>query len=305
MTHMPFGVTGTSPILTKVEKGFSLQVTSYPNESAVKDAIGQAKIYGGLIPAATAGAPNTLIVVPSISDLAPLNLADQFTGAAKSLGLPLKVEPYTPVPLAPKDPDAIVVSLMLIPLLVGGYISASMVKTATGTASGRWRGIILAGYAIVAGLAVALIVGPWLQGYPTGKFWIVWPIMALIIVVVALVAGVLQKLLGAAGTLVTVVVIILFGNPSSGGANGVPYLNGFWRAIGPYLPPRNAYILLRNSIYFHGNGITQALTVLLVYFVVAAVILSLLDWYRSPQIPVTPETETEAAAMVVPIGAAP
>lgn len=36
------------------------------------------------------------------------------------------------------------------------------------------------------------------------------------------------------------------------------------RDIGPFLPPRNAYILLRNSIYFDGHGTTQALVVLLV-----------------------------------------
>jgi hypothetical protein len=51
----------------------------------------------------------------------------------------------------------------------------------------------------------------------------------------------------------------------------VPFLNGFWGPLGPFLPPRNAYILLRNTVYFHGNGITQALIVLLAYAVVAAV----------------------------------
>jgi hypothetical protein len=68
--------------------------------------------------------------------------------------------------------------------------------------------------------------------------------------------------------------------------------------------PRNAYILLRNSIYFHGNGITQAPVVLLVYALVGALVLGLLDWFRSP-LPelVTPETEDEAVTMVIPIGA--
>jgi hypothetical protein len=112
---------------------------------------------------------------------------------------------------------------------------------------------------------------------------------------------VLQKLVGAAGTLLTIIVIMMFGNPSSGGSIGVPYLPAFWRAIGPFLPPRNAYILLHNAIYFHGNGTTQALVVLLLYFVIAAVALSLLGWFRSPRIPITPDTEAEATAMVIPI----
>ena len=300
---MPFGVTGSSPILTAAEKTFSLQVTHYPDEPAVKDAIGQAKIWGALIPASAAGAPSTLIVVPSISDLSPLDIAVQFEHAAKITGQKLKVQQYAPVPLAPKDPFGLVQSLMLVPLLVGGYMSSTLLLAATGKAAGRWRAAQLAGFAIVAGLAVDLVVGVWLQGYASGKFWIVWPICSLIIAAVAFVAAVLQKLIGAVGTLLTIIVIILFGNPSSGGANGVPYLPTFWRDIGPYLPPRNGYILLHQTIYFSGHGTTQALAVLLIYLAAAAAILIVLDLRRSEA---QVDTEAaEAAAMAIPIGAAP
>ena len=163
-------------------------------------------------------------MVPSISDLAPLDLAVRFEDAAKSAGQKLTVQQYAPVPLAAKDPFGLVQALMLVPLLIGGYMSATLLMAATGKAAGRWRAAQLAGFAIVAGLAVDLIVCFWLQGYASSKFWIVWPICSLIIAAVAFVAAVLQKLIGAAGTLLTIIVIILFGNPSSGGANGVPYL---------------------------------------------------------------------------------
>ncbi|MEV0783488.1 hypothetical protein AB0I52_11010 [Streptomyces sp. NPDC050423] len=301
-TDLPFGVTGPSPILNAVQKGYSLKVTQYPTETAAKDAIDEAKIYGALVPGRTS---NTLIVVPTISDVAPLDLAATFESAARSLGRPLTVQQYAPHPLAKKDPFGLVPSLMLTPLLIGGYVSSTMLRTVTGTSTGRWRGAILTAFAIVAGLVVNLIVGPWLQGYPTEKFWIVWPILSLVIAAVAVVAAVLQKLLGAAGTLVTVIVVMLFGNPSSGGANGVPYLPAFWRDIGPYLPPRNAYILLRNWIYFDGHGTTQALIVLLLYLLIPGVALGFLGWFRTPQIPVTPETEAEATAVTVPVGALP
>jgi hypothetical protein len=155
-----------------------------------------------------------------------------------------------------QDPFGLVQGLMLIPLLIGGYISSTLLMAATGKAAGRWRAAQLTGFAIVAGLAIDLIVCYWLQGFPSSKFWIVWPICSLIIAAVAFVAAILQKLIGAAGTLLTVIVIILLGNPSSGGANGVPFLPTFWRDIGPYLPPRNAYILLHHTIYFHGHGTT-------------------------------------------------
>ncbi|HEX5300044.1 MAG TPA: hypothetical protein VFW50_23910 [Streptosporangiaceae bacterium] len=299
-TDMPFGVTGSSPVLTAAEKSISLKVTRYPNESAAKTAIDQAQIWGALIPS---GASNTLIVVPSVSDLAPLDLAVRFQDAAKSAGQKLTVQQYAPVPLAAKDPFGLVQGLMLIPLLIGGYVCSTLLMSATGRAAGRWRLATLAGFAILAGLVVDLVVCYWLQGFPSSKFWIVWPICSLIVAVTAIMAGVLQKLFGAIGTLLMMVFILQLGNPSAGGATGVPYLPAFWRDIGPYLPPRNAYILLHQAIYFNGHGTTQALTVLLVYLGVAGLVLALLDWFRS-EAPV-PADATEAAAMTVPIGATP
>ena len=299
-TDLPFGAVGSSPVLTAAEKTISLKVTRYPNEQAAKTAIDQAQIWGALI---TSGTSTTLIVVPSISDLAPLDLAVRFEDAAKSAGQKLTVQQYAPVPLPAKDPFGLVQGLMLMPLLIGGYMSATLLMAATGKAAGRWRAAQLAGFAVVAGLAVDLVACLWLQGYASSKFWIVWPICSLIIAVVAFVAAVLQKLIGAAGTLLTIIVVILFGNPSSGGANGVPYLPTFWRDIGPYLPPRNGYILLHHTIYFNGHGTTQALTVLLIYLAVAAAILIVLDLRRSEA---QVDTEAaEAAAMAVPIGATP
>jgi hypothetical protein len=186
-------------------------------------------------------------------------------------------------------------------------MASTMLRGTTGVATGRYRGLILLGFAAVMSLLVALIAGPWRDGFPTDKFWAVWGIMALILIVVSLFAAIMQRVLGALGTLVTVIVIIPFGKPSSGGANGVPYLPDFWNAIGPYLPPQNGYILPRNSVYFGGNGITRPLVVLLVYFFMLAALIGILDWYRrpAPALPaVSHETEAAAAASATPAGVA-
>ncbi|MEU2625836.1 hypothetical protein [Kitasatospora sp. NPDC007106] len=299
-TDLPFGVVGTSPVLPAAQKTISLKVTQYPNEAAAKTAIDEARIFGALV---SSGTSNTLIVVPSMSDLAPLDLAVKFEEAAKATGQKVALQQYAPTPLAAKDPFGLVQGLMLVPLLIGGYMSSTLLMAATGRAAGRWRAAQLAGFAVVSGLVIDLIVCYWLQGFPSHKFWITWPICSLIVAVVAFVAAILQKLLGPVGTLVTVVVMILFGNPSSGGASGVPYLPAFWRDIGPYLPPRNGYILLHHTIYFDGHGTGQALTTLLVYLGVAAAVLIALD-LRRPEAAV-PVDATEAAAMSVPIGATP
>ncbi|WP_158997160.1 ABC transporter permease [Streptomyces aureus] len=299
-TDLPFGTVGSSPVLAAAEKNISLKVTQYADEAAVKSAIDHARIYGALV---TSGGQNTLIVAPSMSDLAPLDLAVRFEEAAKSTGQKLAVQQYAPLPLVPKDPFGLVQGLMLVPLLIGGYMSSTLLMTATGKAAGRWRAAQLAGFAVVSGLVVDLIVCYWLEGFPSSRFWITWPVCSLIVAVVAFVAAILQKLLGPIGTLLTVVVIMLFGNPSSGGANGVPYLPAFWRDIGPYLPPRNGYLLLHRTIYFDGHGTSQSLINLLIYLAVAAAVLIVLD-LRHTEAKV-PTDATEAAAVSVPIGAVP
>jgi len=98
---------------------------------------------------------------------------------------------------------------------------------------------------------------------------------------------------------VTIIVVIQFGNPSSGGANGVPFLPTFWRDIGPYLPPRNALTAIHNTMYYNGNGITQALVILGIYAVVFGALSQLLGWYRTPRQPVTPETDLQAASVSI------
>ena len=303
---MPFAATGSSSLLSAAEQNISLRVTTYANESDAKNAINENKAWGALIVGSgtPTGTPNTLLTVPTASDLAPLDLPVTFGKAAKSEKQTLKVTPYAPTPLPSGDPFGIVLAIVLTPLLVGGYLSSTLLRMALGSPPPRLEGAILLATAVVTTLLVNLIVEPWLHGYPASKFWIVWPILILIMVVPALFAAVMQRLLGAIGTFLTVIVIILLGKPSSGGANGVAYLPGFWTTIGPFLPPRNAYILLRNTIYFDGNGISQALIILLAYLVVFTVILGILQYWRrpSPEIPMTRETEAQAAAVGIPAG---
>jgi hypothetical protein len=305
-TDMPFGVVG-SPSLAEKAQGdlFSLKVTKYPDQGGATEAMNRGEIYGALI---VSDSSNELIVVSSISDLSPLDIAANFEKAAKAEGQTVTVKAYAPTPLAPKDPFALVLAIILVPLLVGGYMSTALLTNTMGSAWSRWRGLWLVGFAVVFGLVVDLITTYLLDGIPTASFWVVWPIMALIVLTVSLFAAVLRRLLGPLGILVTVILFIQFGNPSSGGSNGVPYLPTFWRDLGPFLPPRNGYDLLRNTIYFDGNGISQALAVLLAYTVIAGGILFFLGWYRPQELSVPgvdEETAADAAAVSVPVGPLP
>jgi hypothetical protein len=116
-------------------------------------------------------------VVPSISDLAPLDLAVRFEDAAKSTGQKLTVQQYAPVPVAAKEPFGLVEGLMLIPLLSGGYISSTLLMSATEKPTGRWRAARSPGSrSSRPGRRPHCVLLA--AGYAS-RFWIVWPICCL------------------------------------------------------------------------------------------------------------------------------
>ncbi len=303
---MPFGVVGPTELAEAAQGDlFDLDITQYDDQDAATEAMDRGEIYGALI---TSDSTTELMVVNTISDISPLDIAGNFEKAAESAGETISVKAYAPTPLAPKDPFALVPATLLVVLLIGGYMSAALLTTSVGSASARWRGVWLAGFSVVTGLVLNLVTTYWLDGFPEDSFWVVWPILSLIILSVALFAAVMRRILGPAGIVVTLIVILQFGNPSSGGSNGAAYLTPFWDGIGPFLPPRNAFLLLRNTLYFDGNGIAQPLFVLLLYAIIGAAVLGFLDWYRSPELSVPGlhnDDATQAAGVSIPVGPLP
>jgi hypothetical protein len=160
--NMPFGVAGApSPVVAAVASKVGLDLTAYPNQSAAVNAINQGQLYGAYV---TGSSSDTLTVVPAQSFFAQTEIEPAFLAAAHKLGRPVTVQTAKPLPAS--DPVGGVTSLLLLPLLIGGYMSSTLLMSATGKAAGRWRAAQLAGFAVAGGLAVDLIVCYWLQGFP-------------------------------------------------------------------------------------------------------------------------------------------
>ena len=128
---------------------------------------------------------------------------------------------------------------------------------------------------------------------PTSKFLALWGIFTLVMMAVAFATAALQAVLGAAGTLVVVVVFVIFGAPASGGTVPTAFLPGFWRTFGPYLPAGAGTTAVRNTIYFGGNEITTSLLVLAAYLVVGPLAVIAIRKRRSES---GAEAEAEASA---------
>ena len=289
--NLPFGVVGApaAGLAAAVDKQLSLRTTTYTDAPAATRAIDRRSIYGALI---TGPSGTRLFVAPAASNGAAIALTTAFTKVAAADGQKLTVVQVHP--LADGDRVGIVPLLVVMALVVGGYLSATIATSVGGAAAIRRHAPVLAVVAVIGALATYLIAGPLLGGIPSGHFLELWGIFTFLMLAVAFAAAALQILFGTIGTLIVVVAFVVFGAPAAGGSVARPFLPSFWGTIGPFLPPGAGTTAVRNTIYFDGNGIGKALIVLAAYLVAGAVVVFGIR-RRAPQ-PTDADTDIETAA---------
>ncbi|MDT5014415.1 MAG: hypothetical protein QOD39_575 [Mycobacterium sp.] len=216
-----------------------------------------------------------LVLVASGGGTAVASAVEQiFTIAAKQHGRTVTVQDL--VPLDPGDARGLSGFYLVIGWAVGGYLFAAMLGVAKGSRPATlpravWRLGATVPYALASGLGGAVIAEPLLHAL-NGHFWSIAGIGVLVTLSAATVTIALQTLFGVIGIGLTVVIFVILGNPSAGGAYQAPLLPPFWRAIGSYLPNGAATDAIRKIVYFDGHGITHPIVVLLAWVIGGAVL---------------------------------
>jgi hypothetical protein len=146
---LPFGVVGApaAGLAAAVDKQLSLRTTTYSAASAATRAIDRRNIYGALI---TDPSGTSLFVAPAASNAAAIALTNAFTKVAAAGGRKLTVVQVHP--LADGDSVGIVPFLVVMALVVGGYLSATMATSLGGAAAIRRHAPILAVVAAIGAL---------------------------------------------------------------------------------------------------------------------------------------------------------
>jgi hypothetical protein len=180
------------------------------------------------------------------------------------------------VPAQPGDARGLTGFYLVVGWLIGGYLVAALLGIATRARPATTRRaiirlIVLVPYAILSGLGAAIIVGPVL-GALTGHLLAITALGALIVYCAATVTMAFQVLLGTLGVGLTLILFVILGNPSAGGAYPAPLLPGFWRAISGALPNGAGVEALRRIVYFGSYNITDNLLIISLYIVTAAAI---------------------------------
>ena len=185
-------------------------------------------------------------------------VSDLFNEAAEKYNRTVSVNDA--VPLDDGDERGMSGFYLVLGWAVGGLLFAAAVRR------GVWGLGAALLYALASGLGGAVIAGPVL-GAVDGPFWSVAGIGTLVTLSVATVTIALQSLFGVIGIGLTVVIFVILGNPSAGGAYQAPMLPTFWRAISGYLPNSAGADAIRRIVYFESQGLTHPIVVLAAWIV--------------------------------------
>ncbi|MFF3399691.1 DUF3533 domain-containing protein [Streptomyces sp. NPDC002659] len=189
------------------------------------------------------------------------------------------------VPNASGDARGLSSFYLAIGWCVGGYLCAAILAISHGARPANTaRALIRLGalllYSIAAGLLGTVIAGPVLDALP-GSFMALWGLGTLLVFAVGAITLAFQGLAGIVGIGLAILLVVVFGNPSAGGAYAYPLLPPFWRAIGPALPPGAGTFSARSIAYFKGNGMTGPMWVLAAWAAGGALVTTGLTLLRS------------------------
>ena len=233
--HVPVAVVGQAP-----PDNEAFDFVPVADAQAAQQAIDDREVYGAID-------GDELLIASAASPAVAQLLTAAFDQAT----------PRETKPLDPDDPRGATFNLMLLPLVVVGLPVALLLARFP-----RGKAVAAAGaFAVLAGLTVTALVAGWLGAIP-GNYLALSAIAALLVAAVVLPAVGLVKHLGPPGLALTALVIFFVGNPASGASSAPELLPGFWRAVGPLLPPGAGVTGLRNVAYFDGAALATPLIVL-------------------------------------------
>lgn len=279
---IPFGVAGPEQQLVQIEGQLTSQqeglfdLTTYDDRDAVVRAIERREIDGGLVVSdtgmemLTASAGNVQ-VTQLLSQMAA-GMKDQQAAAAqqaiadavsqaKEQGVPAEQiltiqesaqEKAAAVTVTVTDvvsggAGAMASSLVMLPALIGGMITSVLSLFAVKRPSRRIISLISGSF--FAGLAGALVLGPWFDILP-GGLGATWLALSTGILAIAATITGLGTLLGKAGLGLGVILMMLIGNPWGGALVPSEFLGGFMGWLGAHMPNGNVIQLVKTISFF-------------------------------------------------------
>ncbi|TMS50086.1 ABC transporter permease [Mycobacterium sp. DBP42] len=277
---VPIGAAGPQAATSQVTELLERQapdafaVTYYPGEKALREAILNRNVYGGI---AFGPQGPTLLTATGGSPAVAQLLTQIGNGIAAHQGVPLHTEDLAPP--ASQDPRGTGLAASALPITLAGILPAAALVLLLRREV--WTRLITAiVFSATAGITVAALLQH-VFGSIDSNFWGVAAGLTLGIAAAGLTVLGLGSLFGKAGLGVGAALALLLGNPLSGLTAAPEMLPAGWGQLGQLLPQGATATLLRSTAYFGGAGADLAIIVLSCW-VLAGLTLVIIAALRRP-----------------------
>ena len=255
---------GVADILEQHAPG-AFRITYYPGEAALRDAIRNRDVYGGIsfgaghnVAGQATPEGRTLLIATGGSPMVAQMLTQLGNGISQQTGLPLRTEDLAP-PTA-DDPRGAGLVASALPITLAGLLPAvALVLLFKREVWTRFTAAVV--FAAVAGTGIAALMC-YVFGSIDRNVWGVAAGLTLGLLAAGLSMLGLGSLFGRFGLAIGALLALLLGNPLSGLSSAPEMLPTGWGTLGQWLPQGANATLLRSTAFFDGGGATTAIAVL-------------------------------------------
>ncbi|MFI9237279.1 ABC transporter permease [Streptomyces sp. NPDC053079] len=271
--------------------GAELKLHHYATYEAARNAVEEQKVYAILREGP--GAAELDVSGASGATVAQL-LSETAPQVGRAMGVPVTVKDINP--LQKGDPRGLALFYITLAAVIVGFVGAIQLSVHAFDLNPAERIAFTAGYALLGGFTIAAVVD-WGLGALRLPFVESWLILALTMFTSGMVFSMFNVLIGRWAMLPTWGLLVLLGNPSSGGAVSWPLLPSLLGSIGRWLPPGASVNAQHTAVYFGEHQHLFPFAVLAVWAAVSCTVF----WTWRHRHPGGRDTDAAAAAS----GAAP
>jgi hypothetical protein len=245
----------------------AFNVTTYPDEAALRAAILNRDQYGGISVTQDGG---TLLIATGGSPTIAQLLTQAGQGITQHAGVPLNVEDLAP-PTA-DDPRGAGLAASVLPITLAGLLPGFALVLLVDRVWTRFAAATA--FSLLTGLTITAILR-YVLGSIDQNFWGVAGGLTLGVLAAGLAVLGLGSLFGRIGLATGALLALLFGNPLSGLTSAPEMLPSGWGALGQYLPQGANATLLRSTAFFNGAGTGVSITVLTCWALAGAILIAI------------------------------
>lgn len=245
----------------------SLEVTDYPTYGQAREAMEEQKAFA-VLRVQGRGALTMDIAGASGASVAQL-LAETGLKVARAAGIEVTVRDVKP--LQKGDPRGLALFYISLAAVIIGFVGAIQLSVHARGLNPAERIGFTAGYALLGAFAIAAVVD-WLLGALDLPFVESWLILALTMFTSGMVFTMFNTLMGRWAMIPTWGLMVLLGNPSSGGAVSWPLLPSLLGHIGQWLPPGASVNAQHTAVYFQGHQHLRPFLVLAAWALVSCTV---------------------------------